>query len=85
MKCLFRPQLEECARDGTLGCSLWVPIRLVCMKLTGSTQEMEALNKLVKMACKRAPTISLGLLDARTPLASELEEGRGRRTRTRRE
>ena len=65
IKMLFRSQLEQCAVTGCLGVSLWVPIRLVCLKLSGSSQEMEAVNKLIKNACKMAPTISLPVLDAR--------------------
>ena len=52
VKVLFRRQLEEGARDGTIGVSLWVPIRLVCLKFNGSSQEMEAVSKFIKNACK---------------------------------
>ena len=75
IRTLFRPIIESCARDGMLCTTLWVPIRIVCEKLTGSSQDMEMLNKLIKNGCKQAPNISLGLLDARVGVRRELRLG----------
>eukprot|EP00959_Pyramimonas_sp_CCMP1952_P451853 9460395-Pyramimonas_sp.AAC.1 len=55
--------------------ALWVPMRVVAMSLTGSNQEMESLNKVLKLALQRAPNISLPLLDARLGNRRELQLG----------
>ena len=75
LKWLFHDDIEECARTGQLHSPLHSFIRLVACRWVADVQEIEGIHNIIQSICRRAPSISLPLLDARVGLRKALGLG----------
>ena len=73
---LFRADIQNCADHGTLAFPCFAMIRSMCNSWSCQVQGMEGINSLMLLACKRAPTISQPLLDARIACTKQLGLGK---------
>ena len=75
LKQLFRAELANVAQTGKCPICLYWAMRLVALYWRADVQEIEGINSLIELACRRAPRISLPLVDARVGLRKDLGLG----------
>ena len=68
IKLAFRDDVHECARTGRLRAPLYSLMRLVSLRWHAHVQDIEGINNIIQSVARRAPRISLPLLDARVAI-----------------
>ena len=76
LKDAFRFDFEHAAATGQIPKVLYHYVTLLATLWNADVQEIEGINSLVKLQCKKAPRISLAVLDARIHLTKYLGLGR---------
>lgn len=69
----FQDDFQEAAKTGLCGEKLFATLRAAASLLRGDVQEIESLNSLVKLQCRRCPNLSLELLSARICIKKSLK------------